>query len=1009
MNSELLYSHAENTSFYGDRLRTILNRPLSPENIETYAEAALEGLIGLAQAAVDEYQLQPTYDFADDYSRETAAFNYFQLQNIDTILDFVSFKADQINQLDTLIVQAVELPDIIVQPDEYFRPRTGSGNGSETKKVIPRLKTTLFILNNEFDIDLTDPEQITITLGTNADNMMRDESYYFVEAHGLERSFLICDEEGNVSYVFDTSKLAAIGIDSASLKDLRKSELNVLLETNPDVGQRLVYSDTFTSRMLQAIEDPKMSGGIPTDRVQPKKDVERKVTLRPPVGVAPEDFMTLNSMRQTFGVSQNVIERAIRTLQADEVIGEDTVYLFGKNYPYRGYSPDDQQAIQLWLNNNWTHAQNAPDMVLSVNGVSEFFELSPQTIMKGITELRESGAFGEERKYKYGPRITVGLEPEEQNELYDWLKNNQYLVPLPAEGQLSLAGFSKWLGIAETSTLKAVATLQQNRTLDELTYNRFSGNRSQSLSPWEQNIVRDELITTGLIAPPAPEGCLSLMNFAAASNVSPKTLRAVVATMEVNGKLPPASYYKFGSRSALGYTFEQRAVIDSYMKEVGVTAEPAPDGYLSLFGVSNELGTTRAAVKIAISDLEEAAFGPTVIYRFDSVNTTGYSPAQQQSIRNQLVARGAFNLAPTDYLTISSLAKSLNRDPETVLKAVARLEAADELGDVAMYAFSGKVLRGYSPEQRNRLAGELQNYAVNPIDRTEPDPLPEGYRAATHLSKLTGLASERIAAIAKEIDPAVIGQVRRYKVDEVPRKAYSPEQQQLILKELDERGMLSPQAPQNFLSLTAFRYNAKINFAELKAVIAGIAESELGPVVRYRFENNTNPTFAYSPAQQAMILGRLAESRANNGWAPEGFESVVSLARQLNIGTTSIEKAISSIDTETLGPLVTYKFRTKRTIGMSPEQQEIIKQAMIEQNILVPNAPDDVLTRNRIAKSIGTSLTMVLKAVEVLDAEGELSKPRSYRFKDAPRPFRGFSPEDQVKIKQRLAGRRPIK
>lgn len=1003
MSSEFNRSKIESSFAYQEQIDSVLNRPLTPENIDKYADDALDDLIQVAQSAMSDYSVQPTLNFNDTYSRETAAFNYFHLDNIESILDFVSLKASEIKQLDALIYQATIIANVILPPDSSQALRIGSGNGMKPKELIPRLKTTLFILSNEFDIDPNDPEQITITQGTNRDKMVRDESYYYVEAHGLQRSFLICDEEGNASYVFDTSKLALAGLNLGMLIDLPKSELNALLQAAPDTGQRVVYSNNFSSNMLNAIDEPRTLTQEAQRPEMPARNSERQVVLRVPVGDVPEGFTTINGMRYKFGVTQDTVERAVRKLKATNEIGDDTYYLFERNQSFRGFSPEDQQVVYKWLAESGVYAEVAPETYVSSNAFGEFFNTNYQAIGKAVSALREAGIIGEERTYKFGLRARIGFSPEEQNVVYDWLRDNNYLVPVAPEGQLSITGFGKWLGTTESSILKAVNTLQEAGALAELPQHRFYGNRSQSLSPWDQNIVRDKLISTGILAPPAPEGCLSFLKLASSCKVSPKTLRTVLDALEESGELKPAEYYKFGSRSAPGYTIEQRETVTAYMEQKGITAESPPNGYLSLYGLSNELGISRNAIQNALNEISDEELGAIETYRFDAITTKGYSPAQQQRISECLEKKGLFKLAPKDYVPLSTLSKNTLRDPETVLKAITQLEGTGELGQVVNYSFSGKVLRGFSPDQQEKIAATLLSYGINPIERVESANMPDDYKSVNHLGELTGVAWNKIESIAKSIDAELMGKVQRYKMDNVARKAYSPEQQKLIFAELEARGMFSPEAPENYTTFTQFRDTAKVTHSDLRKVIEGISEDELGPVTRYRFKDNTNPSFAYSPVQQSLILARLADSRAREGWVPEGFESVSALARRLGLGSTNVEKIIQTIEPEKLGPLETYKFKTKWTVGLTPEQQKLVTNRLAEQGILVPTAPEGVLTRNRIAKALRSNLTSVSKAVAELDAEGELGEPRNYKFNKAPRPFRGFLAEDQAKIERWLA------
>ena len=88
--------------------------------------------------------------------------------------------------------------------------------------------------------------------------MMRKESYVAVEISALNRLALVCDEERNASYIFDTEKLAQISRPGGnqSIVHKTKDELNALIKANPGVGVRFVYSPQWTERVRHFLNEP---------------------------------------------------------------------------------------------------------------------------------------------------------------------------------------------------------------------------------------------------------------------------------------------------------------------------------------------------------------------------------------------------------------------------------------------------------------------------------------------------------------------------------------------------------------------------------------------------------------------------------------------------------------------------------------------------------------------------------------------------------------------------------
>src|ERR1044071_2933951 len=113
------------------RLNSALNTALTPENINNYAENALNEIIALVGAATDWYGYLPTPRYTDKSEEEAAAFRYFGLQDVEAILDHVSEKDAEIKALDEVIANALPPIRKVIVPTD-----TGIGlqpDNSETK------------------------------------------------------------------------------------------------------------------------------------------------------------------------------------------------------------------------------------------------------------------------------------------------------------------------------------------------------------------------------------------------------------------------------------------------------------------------------------------------------------------------------------------------------------------------------------------------------------------------------------------------------------------------------------------------------------------------------------------------------------------------------------------------------------------------------------------------------------------------------------------------------------
>ncbi len=372
---------AEIASFQPENLHAsldaILSRQLTPETINTYASDALDALVELTERVTEGYNQQPTIAGQTQTGSEDMAFDYFKLGELEKSLDHVADLAESIYSIDEVIKGATVTSGVVVPPD-YGEVNIRPGDGSFGEKIsYNRLKTTLFILQQDFGIDTHNPEQLRLTVGS-TEGTMRNTSYTLIEVPNLERSILVCDEEGNATYVFDSIKLAKYDPE-LKLIQLTKTDLNDLIEKTPEVGRRIVYSRYFISNLKEAmeggVEEPSLGDqGVPAaDTANYLKVIEK----------APEGYLHVYGIHKKLGVNRDRIYNAI-----DEIgdrLGEVKEYKSSRQ-PTKYYSPAQVGLIDQYLKENNGYVGPMPEGYHTINSIRKELKLGNSNYVLGAIE-----------------------------------------------------------------------------------------------------------------------------------------------------------------------------------------------------------------------------------------------------------------------------------------------------------------------------------------------------------------------------------------------------------------------------------------------------------------------------------------------------------------------------------------------------------------------------------------------------------------------------------------------
>ena len=243
---------------FKDKLDSILNSPLTVENIETFADVALNNTIKLTDEILKEYRTNKVFvphegqNVQTIQEQENEAFKVLDLPNISEVLESIYEVKEKIESIKEYVATNVEKTDAVITPPQgnfNHGIQNGNGKGLERKKL-PRLVTLLYLIEHDFDIK---PEETKITEGIVTPDMVRQTSYTRVEVSGLGRIIYICEEVGNASYVFDAGKLAELNISVEDLDSKTKEEKESLIKENPNLGARIEHKNSWRKNMSQAL------------------------------------------------------------------------------------------------------------------------------------------------------------------------------------------------------------------------------------------------------------------------------------------------------------------------------------------------------------------------------------------------------------------------------------------------------------------------------------------------------------------------------------------------------------------------------------------------------------------------------------------------------------------------------------------------------------------------------------------------------------------------------------
>ena len=411
---------------FKNRLSEAIDNPLTLENTDAYVDDALGAVINLVEDVVAEYDAQPGAEWrqlgeTNGKKHEDAALKYFELEDVEAILRHLEDKASQFAVIGQVIAQANEASDVFVPPDSTPVPQaTGSGTGMEKKGRQPKLENLLFVLMNDFGIDPDDPEAVSIVRGSVNRNMMREEPYYQVTVPGIDKVILVCQEYGNVTFVFNgewvrgqvSANRPSKDESARPLADYTKEELSKLIKDNPGQGARIMATKNFTANLVNALK-----GGFSQQKLDKPVDTRYLRSSRsskdlPPV---PDGYITLGNILERLDIGEKHRTR-IRDIAIDlERKGKITI---GKYHNKRrrqvlAFTEESaQQIMNEWVN----HRILIPEGSAKTQDIANIAGVSRGTVRSVAEEL---GVIGDK---KYGRGRFIIFSKDEAGAILDVIR-----------------------------------------------------------------------------------------------------------------------------------------------------------------------------------------------------------------------------------------------------------------------------------------------------------------------------------------------------------------------------------------------------------------------------------------------------------------------------------------------------------------------------------------------------------------------------------------------------------
>ena len=315
-------------SNFSSKLNEVLGMQLTPETIDTFYSDAFAKLISLINSIKEAYLDQNAEADLQGQELEDEAFKLFDLQNLEEVLTQLGEIEQKIEEIRNLREASTVMVDkVILPPGSMEAIEKGNGESSFDKALFNRTEMLLYILIQNFGVK---PDSIIV--GQILPNQVRQTSYSAIEIKSLNRIVLVCDEEDNATYIFDSEILRIKGLNIEELIDYKKEDLQDLIASYPSIGVKIAYNKiTWKEKIINAmntIEVNLSSKNEATPGFTPIKKTGGELDTRKPYYLYESEDQKLwggtNSISREIGKDiefvQGLIEKKLKDVMQSKVI-----------------------------------------------------------------------------------------------------------------------------------------------------------------------------------------------------------------------------------------------------------------------------------------------------------------------------------------------------------------------------------------------------------------------------------------------------------------------------------------------------------------------------------------------------------------------------------------------------------------------------------------------------------------------------------------------------------------
>ncbi|MBI5138987.1 MAG: hypothetical protein HZA95_04300 [Candidatus Vogelbacteria bacterium] len=216
-----------------EHLSEVLKRPENSVDVESSLYDDVAELMMAKREVKGLFLTEHEVISSDGDVSEAEIYKKYKLPNIDLTLRKILHKIETLGRIDSFIESNTICPEGI-QGEMPAR----------MSEMRSKLKTILYILEKH-KIPL---DSISFTQGSTTPEMKSGANYITVEIPKLKRLIQICDEGGNVFYIFKSSKMT-----STKLNGMTRGEKNDWISDHKHAGERIAYAINWVDRLEKSL------------------------------------------------------------------------------------------------------------------------------------------------------------------------------------------------------------------------------------------------------------------------------------------------------------------------------------------------------------------------------------------------------------------------------------------------------------------------------------------------------------------------------------------------------------------------------------------------------------------------------------------------------------------------------------------------------------------------------------------------------------------------------------